>query len=506
MAGKLPFAPQRRHLNQASAPPARRGDHGIVLITPSTPLIAPTIADIRAAAERIAPHAVVTPLLSSPALDAAAGGRVLLKAEVLQHTGSFKLQGALNRLLQLTPDERINGVVAYSSGNHAQAIADNATLLGLPWVVVMPKDAPPLKIERTRAVGADLVLSDRYTEDRVAIGGAIAKERGAMIVPPFQSPHIVAGQGTLALEALTQAAAMGAEVDALLVCCVGGGLTAGCALAAEAVSPRTRVHPCKPSVFDDTARSLELGHCGANAPGVRSICDSIVTETPGEITFSSNLPRVGHGLRVTDDEVLDAITFAVRKLKLVVEPGGAAALAALLSLACPTGRGAMRLVAFVTQVSVIDQILLHLRTRATREAHAGPRSPRRSGPPRARARHAPPPTPRQSAAHGPDAPPPRGDGRWARQSNEGVRSVRAATRRPRKTPSRRTPRRGGGRRSGRRAPGGPRGVSDRAVRSPDTRPTPIKFPILGPLNSYALSIALCVLLLVGTSRAAAIQL
>jgi len=293
MAGKLPFAPQRRHLNQASAPPARRGDHGIVLITPSTPLIAPTIADIRAAAERIAPHAVVTPLLSSPALDAAAGGRVLLKAEVLQHTGSFKLQGALNRLLQLTPDERINGVVAYSSGNHAQAIADNATLLGLPWVVVMPKDAPPLKIERTRAVGADVVLSDRYTEDRVAIGGAIAKERGAMIVPPFQSPHIVAGQGTLALEALTQAAAMGAEVDALLVCCVGGGLTAGCALAAEAVSPRTRVHPCKPSVFDDTARSLELGHCGANAPGVRSICDSIVTETPGEFTFSSNLPRVG---------------------------------------------------------------------------------------------------------------------------------------------------------------------------------------------------------------------
>ena len=260
---------------------------------------------------------------------------MLLKAEVLQHTGSFKLQGALNRLLQLTPDERITGVIAYSSGNHAQAIADNATLLGLPWVVVMPKDAPPLKIECTRAVGADVVLSDRYTEDRVAIGGAIAKERGAMIVPPFQSPHIVAGQGTLALEALTQAAAMGAEVDALLVCCVGGGLTAGCALAAEAVSPRTRVHPCKPSVFDDTARSLELGHRGANAPGVSSICNSIVTETPGEFTFSSNLPRVGHGLRVTDDEVLDALTFAVRKLKLVVEPGGAAALAALLSLACP---------------------------------------------------------------------------------------------------------------------------------------------------------------------------
>ncbi len=297
----------------------------------STPLIAPTIDDIRAAAERIAPHAVVTPLLRSPALDAAAGGRVLLKAEVLQHTGSFKLRGALNRLLQLTPEERIKGVVAYSSGNHAQAIAYSATLLGMPSVIVMPRDAPQLKIERTRAFGADVVLYDRYTEDRVAIGGAIAEERGATIVPPFEDPRIVAGQGTLALEALTQAAAIGVEVDALLVCCGGGGLTAGCALAAEAVSPRTRVHPCEPAAFDDTARSLELGHRVANAPGVRSICDSIVTEIPGEFTFSINLPRVGHGLRVTDDEVLDAIAFAVRELKLVVEPGGAAALAALLS-------------------------------------------------------------------------------------------------------------------------------------------------------------------------------
>lgn len=298
---------------------------------PSTPLIAPTIADIRAAAERIAPYAVVTPLLHSPALDAAAGGRVLLKAEVLQHTGSFKLRGALNRLLQLTPDERVNGVVAYSSGNHAQAIAYSATLLGMPSLIVMPKDAPPLKIERTRAFGAEVVLYDRYTEDRVAIGSTIAAERAATIVPPFEDPRIVAGQGTLALEALAQAAAMGMDVDALLVCCGGGGLTAGCALAAEAVSPRTRVHPCEPAEFDDTARSLELGHRVANAPGARSICDAIVTEMPGEFTFSINQPRVGHGLRVTDDEVLSAIAFAVRELKLVVEPGGVAALAALLS-------------------------------------------------------------------------------------------------------------------------------------------------------------------------------
>lgn len=303
----------------------------VTLIMAPTNLRIPAISDIRDAAARIAPFAVVTPLLSSPALDEACGGRVLLKAEVLQHTGSFKLRGALNRLLQLSDEERSRGVVAYSSGNHAQAVAYSATLLGMPSVIVMPADAPALKIERTRAFGAEVVLYDRYAEDRVSIGTAIATERGATIVPPFEDPHIVAGQGTIALEALAQAAALGAEVDALLVCCGGGGLTAGCALAAEAVSPSTRVHPCEPADFDDTARSLELGYRVSNKPGARSICDAIVTETPGEFTFSINQPRVGRGLRVTDDEVLAAIAFAVRELKLVVEPGGAAALAAALS-------------------------------------------------------------------------------------------------------------------------------------------------------------------------------
>lgn len=291
----------------------------------------PTIDDIRAAAVRIAPHAAVTPLLTSPVLDAHANGRVLLKAEVLQHTGSFKLRGALNRLLQLTADERSRGVVAYSSGNHAQAVAYSATLLGMRSVIIMPKDAPALKIERTRAFGGEVILYDRYTEDRVAIGGAVAQEHGLTIVPPFEDTHIVAGQGTLALEALTQAAAMGYTPDMLLVCCGGGGLTAGCALAAESVSPATVVHPCEPALFDDMARSLQLGVRVANAPGVRSICDAIVTDIPGEFTFSINQPRVGAGLTVTDDEVLAAIAFAVRELKLVVEPGGAAALAALLA-------------------------------------------------------------------------------------------------------------------------------------------------------------------------------
>jgi threonine dehydratase len=298
---------------------------------PTTLPAVPTIDDIRAAAARIAPHAQVTPLLMSPALDARAGGRVLLKAEVLQHTGSFKLRGALNRLLQLTDDERSRGVVAYSSGNHAQAVAYSASLLGMRSVIIMPKDAPALKIERTRAFGGEVVLYDRYTEDRVAIGGAIAQEHGLTIVPPFEDRHIVAGQGTLALEALTQALAMGYTPDTLLVCCGGGGLTAGCALAAEGVSPTTVVHPCEPAEFDDTARSLQLGHRVANEPGKRSICDAIVTEIPGEFTFSINQPRVGAGLTVTDDEVLAAIAFAVRELKLVVEPGGAAALAALLA-------------------------------------------------------------------------------------------------------------------------------------------------------------------------------
>lgn len=321
----------------------------------TTSLVAPTIADIRAAAERIAPYAAVTPLLTSPVLDAAAGGRVLLKAEVLQHTGSFKLRGALNRLLQLTPDERTRGVVAYSSGNHAQAVAYGATLLGIPSVIVMPTDAPALKIERTRAFGGEVVLYDRYTESREAIGGAIAAERGAIVVPPYEDPHVVAGQGTLALEALGQAAALGLTPDAFLVCCGGGGLTAGCALAAEAVSPATTVHPCEPATCDDTARSLELGYRVSNPPEARSICDAIVTPTPGEFTFAINQPRVGAGLRVSDEEVLAAIAFAVRELKLVVEPGGAAALAALLSHRLPTA-GHTTLV--VTTGGNIDPIIL----------------------------------------------------------------------------------------------------------------------------------------------------
>ena len=315
----------------------------------------PAFADVEAAAARIAPHAAVTPLLRSPALDAIAGGTVLLKAEVLQHTGSFKLRGALNRLLQLTPDERARGVVAYSSGNHAQAVAYAATKLGMPSVIVMPKDAPALKIERTRAFGGEVVLYDRYTEDRVAIGGAIAEARGMVVVPPFEDRHVIAGQGTLALEALRQAQALGLVPNRLLVCCGGGGLTAGCALAAEGVSPGTVVHPVEPVGFDDYARSLAGGVRVGNPPGNRSLCDAIVTEMPGAMTFAINQPRVGAGLTVSDGEALAAIAFAVRELKLVVEPGGVVALAALLAGRVAT-RGEVTMV--VTTGGNIDPALL----------------------------------------------------------------------------------------------------------------------------------------------------
>lgn len=297
----------------------------------SVTLPTPTIDDIRAAAERLAGYTVITPLLESPALNAVAGGRVLLKAEVLQHTGSFKLRGALNRLLLIPESERARGVVAYSSGNHAQAVAYGSTLLGIPSTIVMPSDAPALKIERTRAFGATVVLYNRYTEDRVAIGSELAAKTGATVVPPFEDPHVVAGQGTLGLEVLNQAHALGARPDRIYVNCGGGGLAAGCALASEALSPGTVVHTCEPAEFDDMARSLELGHRVSNQPGHSSICDAIVTNEPGEFTFSINQLRLGKGLRVSDDEVLAAIAFAVRELKLVIEPGGAASLAALLS-------------------------------------------------------------------------------------------------------------------------------------------------------------------------------
>ncbi len=219
----------------------------------------PSFTDVEAAAERLAGHAVATPLLNSPALDRRVGGRVLLKAETLQRTGSFKFRGAYNRISRIPEDARPAGVVAYSSGNHAQGVAAAAALLGVPATIVMPKDAPAIKLANTRGYGAEVVLYDRFTEVREEIGAEIAARRGATIVRPFDDPAIIAGQGTCGLEIARQAAAVDAELDAVLICCGGGGLTAGCALALAELSPRTAIYTVEPEAFDDTARSLAGG-------------------------------------------------------------------------------------------------------------------------------------------------------------------------------------------------------------------------------------------------------
>jgi threonine dehydratase len=300
------------------------------------PASLPSFTDVAAAAERLAGHAVTTPLLSSPALDRRVGGRILLKAETLQRTGSFKFRGAYNRISQIPEDARPAGVVAFSSGNHAQGVAAAAALLGVPATIVMPKDAPAIKLANTRGYGAEVVLYDRFTEAREEICAEIAARRGATIVRPYDDPAIIAGQGTCGLEIARQAAALDAELDAVLICCGGGGLTAGCALALAELSPRTAIYTVEPEAFDDTARSLAArssdgGARLANDPAARSFCDALLAPSPGELTFAINRRLVTGGLSVGDAEVAAAMAYAFRTLKLVVEPGGAVALAALLS-------------------------------------------------------------------------------------------------------------------------------------------------------------------------------
>ncbi len=301
-------------------------------------MIPPVFADVEAAARRIAGVAVRTPLLRSDALDAAADARVWVKAEPLQHTGSFKFRGAANRMLQLTDAERRAGVVAYSSGNHAQAVAAVARRIGCPALIVMPADTPAIKVENTRGHGAEVVHYDRYTESREEIAGRYAAQRGAVLVPPFEDPRIIAGQGTAALEALDDMAAQGEAPDVVYVCCSGGGLTAGTNLAVEGRAPGARVWSVEPAGFDDTARSLAAGERVAVSPDARSVCDALLTPTPGELTFSINQPRLAGGAVVTDAEALGAVAFAFARLKLVVEPGGAVALAAALQRR-PEARG-----------------------------------------------------------------------------------------------------------------------------------------------------------------------
>jgi threonine dehydratase len=293
------------------------------------PAVAPTFADIEAAAARLAGWAVETPLLNPPALDRKLGGRILLKAETQQRTGSFKFRGAFNRISQIPEADRTAGVVAYSSGNHAQGVAAAAALLGVPAVIVMPEDAPAIKIANTRGYGAEVVLYDRRTENREALGAALAAERGATIVRPYDDPGVIAGQGTCGLEIARQAAALGLEI--LLVCCGGGGLTAGCALAMAELSPKTRIYTVEPAGFDDTRRSLAGGARVVNDPAARSFCDALLVPTPGELTFPINYRLLAGGFAVSDDEARAAMRYAFQTLKLVIEPGGAVALAALLA-------------------------------------------------------------------------------------------------------------------------------------------------------------------------------
>jgi threonine dehydratase len=289
----------------------------------------PRFADIEDAARQIEGVAVRTPLVRNDALDALVNGQVFVKAEVLQRTGSFKFRGAYNRISRLAAGERKAGVVAYSSGNHAQAVAKAAALVEAPAVIVMPADAPAMKIDNTRALGAEVVLYDRATESREAIAGAILEKRGAILVPPFEDPFVIAGQGTAAKEAVGQLD--GVRADVLLCPASGGGLMAGTALSMEALSPNTELYAVEPAGFDDTARSLAAGMRVSNASQSGSLCDALLTPEPGALTFSINQPRLKAALTVTDEEALAAVAFAFRHLKLVIEPGGAVALAALLA-------------------------------------------------------------------------------------------------------------------------------------------------------------------------------
>jgi len=288
------------------------------------------IEDIRAAAQRIAGHARHTPLLSSPFLDKIAGRRVLVKPECLQHTGSFKFRGAWSALSAMSAADRAKGVFAYSSGNHAQGVAAAAKAHGTPATILMPADAPALKIANTKALGAEVVLYDRASEDRDALGQKIAKDRNLTLIKPFDDEMVIAGQGTVGLEIAADAKTLGIHEADVTVCCGGGGLTAGIATALAADAPGMVARPVEPVGFDDVMRSLDVGHVVANPKSTGTICDAIATPAPGEKTFPIMQKHCATGLTVTDDEALHAMAIAFQRLKLVVEPGGAVALAAAL--------------------------------------------------------------------------------------------------------------------------------------------------------------------------------
>jgi len=284
------------------------------------------LADVLVAATRLAGVAHRTPVLTSRTLDAAAGATLLLKAEHLQRTGSFKFRGAWNAVASLPPDERARGVVAFSSGNHAQAVALAARLHGVPAVVVMPADAPAGKLAATRGYGAEVVLYERRTADREAIARAVALERGSTLIPPYDLAAVIAGQGTVGLELVEDAG----PVDVLVVCCSGGGLAAGCGVALQALHPATRLVVVEPAAGDDTARSLAAGR-RVRVPQPRTIADGLAVQTPGELTFPLLQALGAEAVSVTEEELAAAVLVLFERTKQVVEPSGAAGVAALLA-------------------------------------------------------------------------------------------------------------------------------------------------------------------------------
>ena len=293
------------------------------------------INDIRRADNCLQGRVVRTPLIESDWTNEQLGGRVLFKAECLQRTGSFKIRGATNKISSLSEAQKKLGVVAYSSGNHAQGVAAAAKSLGIKAKIVIPRDAPEMKIANTRAYGASVILYERNTEDREGIAKGIADSEGLSLIPPYDDELVIAGQGVVGLELLQQLEQDGITPDAILCPCGGGGLVAGVATAVKSKLPQVDIFSVEPEEFDDTKRSLVAGQRLSNPTGAETICDAIVTPTPGELTFEINRRLLSGGLAVSDKSVIQAMIEAYNRLKLVVEPGGAVGLAALLSNAYP---------------------------------------------------------------------------------------------------------------------------------------------------------------------------
>jgi threonine dehydratase len=291
----------------------------------------PTYQDVLAAKERLADEARRTPLLESDRVNELLGCRLLIKAENLQRTGSFKFRGAYNRICQLTDAERQRGVVAFSSGNHAQGVALASKLLNVPASIVMPSDAPKIKIENTRGYGAEVVLYDRKNGNRVQVAEDILAKTDGIMVPPYNDPDIICGQGTIGLEICEQAREIDAELDVLTGPSSGGGMMSGCALAFSELSPETQLFAVEPANYDDIARSLKAGERVTIQTGTPSLCDALLLETPGELTFEIMKARLAGGLVVTDDEALAAVKLAFQEFKIVLEPSAATSLAAILT-------------------------------------------------------------------------------------------------------------------------------------------------------------------------------